>query len=98
MPTGDPDRLRFLIRWHESKARRDRGCQNWYTYYAAIGLDLFLGEKRLRITTTLPLPFRLDTEAFISAIPAGWLKDKRFDRFKKTLSAPIPFETATGSG
>jgi hypothetical protein len=95
MPNATDDKTRFRICYHINTDLHDRGCDP-YTYFAAIGLQLSIGSGRILVGKNLP--FRLDTESFISAIPEGWINNPRLQHFLKTLSSPLSFGTTTGRG
>jgi hypothetical protein len=98
MPPGSQDGLRFHIIHLLNTALRERGCRNVYTYHAVIGVDLAFGPKRVKVSEKLSLPFRLDTETFVSVIPAEWLAHRKFTAVRRALTAPLKFATAAGQG
>jgi hypothetical protein len=95
MPNAAEDKTCFQVKYRINTDLLERGCDPC-TYYATIGLRLSIGPRRILIGEHYP--FRLDTEAFISAIPERWLNNPRLRHFLKTLSSPLSFVTTTGRG
>ena len=82
-------------------AGRDRRLQELglspFVYHAAVNLQLLGRARTARVS--MRLPFRLDTGAFASAIPARWLDGPEGLRpFLGDLSEEVPFRTAAGEG
>src|SRR5262245_28660230 len=95
MPNGVDDLPHFELHYHINGQLQARCC-NPYTYFATIDLRLAVDRGRILIGKTLP--FRLDTESFISAIPEHWLNAPRLRRFLTTLTYPVAFTTTAGTG
>lgn len=88
-------RLRIIATSNHSLAKRH--CSPW-VFHALTTLQLASASAPARFCFTLP--FRLDTETFVSAIPERWLSGRH--KLKTVLPAPgterITFQTAAGEG
>jgi hypothetical protein len=93
--TGPYPRFRIVAR--ENGDLLTRGCYPWLCY-AATMLRLVTRGRHPRASR--PLPFRLETGTFVSAVPESWLTGpQQLAAFLGPLSAdPISFHTAAGRG
>src|SRR5262245_16825801 len=85
----------FAIRASRSTLLEEQGCSPW-VFEAVTLLCLLKGKKRIQ--HSVPLPFRLDTGAFVSLIPEAWVSRKALARFLGNLSGEVSFSTAAGTG
>jgi hypothetical protein len=96
MSNGGQPAPSFRIITKENGELRNFGCSPWE--YQAVTSLLFLGSGR-NLKPSWRLPFRLDTGAFVSAIPDSWLAKRGLRAYVNNLSAePITFRTAAGQG
>ena len=91
---NDPLRYpRILVYLSSSQSLREHAADRPWTMYAATTIRLATKRRRRQSTS---LPMRLDTGAFVSALPEEWL---RFLHSFLTLDPdPLPFGTAAASG
>lgn len=97
MSNGGPPYPRFRFWADHNKALEKQKCFSW-SFHAVTHLQLLSTNSRRK--PSLSLPFRLDTEAFVSIIPEEWvIGPYQLGPFLKTLSKDhIPFQTAAGDG
>jgi hypothetical protein len=95
MPRGGRRWPWFSIKTIKSRILEERGVYPWT--FEAVTLLRFLGANG-RDAPSAPLSFHLDTAAFISVIPAEWVRNKGLRRFIGELSRPVWFTTAAVEG
>jgi hypothetical protein len=97
MSNGGQSNPRFHLVGSDNDDLRTRGAYPWVCF-AVTMLQFVRSGRHPRIS--LPAEFRLDTCAFVSAIPERWLTGPRhLAPFLDGLSAdPIRFRTAAGEG
>jgi hypothetical protein len=97
MPNGGRRHPPFHILCRSDEQLQAHGLSPW-TYYA-VGAIRFVRGTGARRQLSLPLPVRLDTGTFVSAIPEAWLTSPVFNlrRFLRP-TYPVAFGTAGGRG
>jgi hypothetical protein len=97
MPNGGRRYPSFRISWRSDEQLRAHGLLPW-TYYAITAIRFATGTgTRQRLSA--PIPVRLDTGTFVSAIPEAWLTAREFNvqRFLRPRNS-MSFGTAAGRG
>lgn len=97
MPTTGLRQPRMRIIALRNQGLAERRCWPW-VFHAPTNLQLAAASTSARFSQSLP--FRLDTETFVSAIPELWLAGRqKLKPFLPALAAErIRFQTAAGEG
>jgi hypothetical protein len=97
MSNGAQPLPRFHLVGKEIQDLHSRGCYSWVCYATTL---LRFVSSGLRPRVSRPLPFRLDSCTFVSAIPEGWLTgtEQLAPFLGRPVADPIRYQTAAGEG